>query len=171
MSKSFSCAVVLVATHLVLVACGGLNLSVSAVGGPIGRAIAWYSALSGADSGYAFFVSPIASETQAEFLLVDREGNAWTESLAWATSSEANMRLKNTVDTMVNYENIRPAVAASWAALFFGRYPDVTTVEVHVVGQRLPKMSEYRTGQRPEWGTVFYEVFRREAPPRGNVTT
>lgn len=161
MNKRFILVLMLAVMHLTLVTCGALNIPITFGSANVAQATAYYSAVSGADSGYAFFVSPIASEVEVTFLLTDEEGNSRRISHEWCDTAEANMRIKNSVEIMVNFPNIQHGVAASWAAVLFGQHPDAVRIEVLVEGKLLPTMDQYREGLRPEWGPAYYESFER----------
>lgn len=170
MKKRYVFFALLAAAQLVLVICNTFGIPMGFGSSRLAQAVAYSKNLTGADSGFAFFASPIAGEVRAIFRLTDHDGNVRVQPITWSNSSEVNDRLRNAVGSMANFQNIQGDVAASLAAVLFGKNPDVTTIEVLVDGQSLPSMQQYREGLRPEWLPIFRQTFKRTDIQPGNKT-
>jgi hypothetical protein len=153
-------AVAAAGIHLVLVIGGAANISLPRGSGVAGRGIRWYTAVSGADSGYGFFAPGVASETRATFTLTDATGRTWTEAFDAGGNQEVQLRLGSMVSTAAS-PGVRRKLAASWAGKFFAIHPEVESVLVRVEYYDLPQMDEYRDGERPEWVTEYEVEFSR----------
>ena len=75
-------ALVAVVGHLVLVVMGALQIHPEGDGW-LARALAYYGALSGAESGYAFFAHSITPLPRASFLVSDAGGMTIADALEY----------------------------------------------------------------------------------------
>jgi hypothetical protein len=161
-------AVALVAAaHLVLVALGALHVELSR-GGPLGRALGEYAALTGADASYGFFAPGFDGELFATFEITEPGGRATTDVLETGASREADFRTRNIVGTFfLGDEAWRRALAASWAGKMMARHPDAESVMVNLASYDLPSMEEVRRGRPAGWATRYRARFvrRREGAP------
>ena len=104
--------------HLFLVICGAAHSRPVSPDNLLGQIAATYSAVSGADTSYGFFAPKVSPQLRAEFVLTDALGEEWTDDGDWGQNAEAKLRFASSI-SMVNYEEMRDGVAASWAAAMF----------------------------------------------------
>ena len=126
--------------------------------GPVPQCIATYGAYSGSNNGYGFFAPAVASRWQARFSLYDEQGNGWIEE-SWEPGNRELSLRHAAILGMFAHANFREELAASWAARMFARHPDARMINVHVQMYRVPPMSDFTTGDRPEWVTVAVYSF------------
>jgi hypothetical protein len=153
----------LAAGHLMLVACGAAGFAPWAKSGPPGDALRWYGTVTEAGNGYGYFAPVVGMPSRVTFVLTDDVGRAWTDSLASSASSpEARLRI-GTIALSAADPELRPRLAASWAATMFGRHPSARQVVVRVETYVLPPMENCRAGDEPWWEPVYEATFRRAA--------
>ena len=148
--------------HLVLVVCGAASVTLSGRNLALGI-LAQYSEFSGADTQYGFFAPAVASQCRAVLTLRDAEGREWSDTLVADAAAGFGWRTSSAIDAIPRLpENLRRALAGSWAAVMFGRHP--SAVEVVVVAQieLLPTMAEWAAGARPKWETLYSSTFVRK---------
>jgi len=154
----------LAAAHLTLVMLGAAHVDLSRFG-PLGRGLAAYSALSGADSTYGFFASEVIDQLEANFELVDRSGNRTTTSLVTGTNREADLLINNiTLSLAPEDPELRRKVSASLAGKLLAQHPEAVEVVLRVDRIETVSIEEYRSGSRPERTTVYTARFKHEAP-------
>jgi hypothetical protein len=128
--------------------------------GPLGRLIAEYSLLSGAETGYGFFAAGVGGQIRVRFDVIDGEGQETTASLNRVASHEADLRIGNIIDRFWEEDEelgLRRSLAASLAGTIFARYPQAHKVVVHAESFEPVSMDDFRRGVRPEW-TPLYEA-------------
>ncbi|MBZ5709160.1 hypothetical protein [Nannocystis pusilla] len=143
--------------HLVLVVTGGLDICLWETGA-LGRVLTYYSALTGADTGYGFFAPKVASPPTAAFTLVDVDGRAIVDSLPPGITREADIRVEDLLEVFDHRrsdDRIRARLAASWAATLFARHPQAASVTVDMGFRRTPSMAALRRGAAPRWRSVY----------------
>src|SRR4051812_34153518 len=57
----------------------------------VGKAINWYGAMSGGSNRYGFF-KEVGSACKARFVMSDKDGNVWDDSLDHGVTHEASLR-------------------------------------------------------------------------------
>lgn len=140
--------------HLLLVACGAIQLPLFGETNPIGRGLRIYGALSGSDSGYGFFAPEVGPQLRAVLHLEDDQGRQWTDQLDDGLNAEAKLRMSGVV-SMVGFPEYRDAIVTSLAAAMLGRHPTAKQVQVEVQVFDPPTMEDFRNGKRPQWESFF----------------
>ena len=151
--------------HLLLVICGAGRCFPAPAGSLPRQAYTVYGEYSGASNSYGFFAPSVASQWQALFSIYGDDGPGWTDEARWPVNHEVHLRV-GTVLSFFQEKEMRPGLAACWAAHMFGRHPRALLINVHVIRHDLPSMEEYRGGERPMWTTVA--VFPFSYDPEGN---
>jgi hypothetical protein len=159
------------AVHLLLVALGAASIEWREHG-RVGRWLAVYSGLSGADAGYGFFAPGVGSQVHAVFDVQEKNGHTFTTTLESHSSQEANLRVGNITDQFADFEEdkseeLTRSLSASLAGTIFGRYPRARTVTVRIEQFTPVDMKEFREGKRPRWEPAYSAVFAylpREEP-------
>ncbi len=147
----------LAALHLGLVAFCSAGLMPSFDNIP-GQALRWYGSMSGATNRYGFF-KEVGTGCKVTFLLTDRSGRTWTDTLNQAGNREAEMRANG---SLYMIHDLGHSLAASWAATMFARHPEAAQVVVQFEQYDPPTMGDYAAGQRPEWNTSYVALFVRQ---------
>jgi hypothetical protein len=129
-------------------------------GRPLGRAIAEYAAISGAEARYAFFVPSVDAELRTTFDIVGRSGRETALGALPPVNDEVDLRVGN-LRTLywTDDEEFEDALLGAWVASILQRHPEAERVELRVDFLDLPSMREYREGERPAWisfGTTSY---------------
>ena len=153
---AFSC-------HLLLVAAGAAHLT-SHLQGPVGRALRFYDALSGAGDRYSFFAPTVGPQLRARFTLSTPQGHRFEETLESGKSREVGFRLGNVAGTIyivAQRADLRRAFLGALAANRFGAHPEVNLARVSIEEWVMPTMAEYRLGARPRWRCVHDATFVR----------
>ncbi|WP_437591264.1 hypothetical protein [Sorangium sp. So ce1000] len=160
-------ALVAVVGHLGLVVLGALQIHPEGDGW-LARALAYYGALSGAESGYDFFAHSITPLPRARFHVSDAAGATLTDALESGASRETEIRILNLVTPLLNVEDpaIQRSIAASWAGKVLARHPAAESVLVRVETYDLPSMREYREGKRSGWNLQYEAKFMLRAKLR-----
>jgi len=132
--------------------------------GPLGRALAGYSALSGADSAYGFFAPECNDQLEANFELIDRSGSRTTTSLVTGANREAELFINNiTLAFESDDPELRRRLAASLAGKILARHPEAVEVALQVDRIESVSMEDFRSGSRPTRTPVYEARFKREA--------
>lgn len=156
-------AAILVAAvgHLSLVTMGALQIHPQGDGW-LYRAIAYYSALSGAESAYAFFARSVTPLPRANFHVSDATGATTTDTLESGASRETEIRILNIITPFLRNEDpaIHRSIAASWAGKVLARHPGAQSIAVRLETYDLPSMREYREGKPPRWDLHYEAKFR-----------
>ncbi|MGK4002627.1 hypothetical protein WMF31_08390 [Sorangium sp. So ce1036] len=144
------------AAHLVCVVLGALQVDLQSAG-RLGRAVAYYGALSGADSGYNFFAPEVNALPWATFQIADAGGTARAEVLESGANHEADLRVRSIISLflLADHEALRRSLVASWAGKMFARHPGAESVVVRLEICDLPSMQGYRDGARPSWDLLY----------------
>lgn len=149
--------------HLVLVICGAASVTLSGRNLALGI-LAQYSEVSGADTQYGFFAPSVASQCRAILTLRDAEGREWSDTVAADPAAGFGWLTSSAIDSIPRLpENLRRALAGSWAAVMFGRHPQAVEVVVDSQIEMLPTMPEWDAGARPEWKSLYKSTFVRKA--------
>jgi hypothetical protein len=149
--------------HLVLVICGAASVTLSGRNLALGI-LAQYSEVSGADTQYGFFAPAVASQCRAILTLRDAEGREWSDTIAADPAAGFGWRTSSAIDAIPRLpENLRRALAGSWAAVMFGRHPNAVEVVVDAQIELLPTMAEWNAGARPMWESFYSSTFVRKA--------
>ena len=148
--------------HLVLVVCGAASVTLSGRNLALGI-LAQYSEASGADTQYGFFAPAVASQCRAILTLRDAEGREWSDTIAGDPAAGFGWRTSSAIDAVPRLpENLRRALAGSWAAVMFGRHPRAVEVVVDAQIELLPTMAEWDAGARPDWESLYRSTFVRK---------
>lgn len=126
---------------------------------PVGKAVAWYGAMSGGANRYGFF-KEVGSACRARFVMADETGETtWEDDLDHGMTHEAALRYQG---AMFLYPEWGESLSSQWAATMFGRHPNA--YQVHVIYEHIevPTMEEFRAGKRPEWTPTVHDVFLRK---------
>ena len=163
------------AGHLILVALGAGGVSLQPLG-PLGRLLAKYSFLSGAETGYGFFGEGVGGQLRVRFNVIDGEGQEMATSLNKVASHETDIRVGSIIDRFWEEDEelgLHRALSASLAGTIFARNPQAHQVVVHADSFEPVSMEDFRRGVRPEW-TPMYEakfVYRsRQTKDNGDGT-
>jgi len=149
--------------HLVLVVCGAASVTLSGRNLTLGI-LAQYSEVSGADTHYGFFAPAVASQCRAMLTLRDAEGREWSDTIVADPAAGFGWRTSSAIDAIPRLpENLRRALAGSWAAVMFGRHPNAVEVVVDAQIELLPTMAEWDAGARPQWESLYSSTFVRKA--------
>ena len=149
--------------HLVLVVCGAASVRLSGRNLALGI-LAQYSEVSGADTHYGFFAPAVASQCRAMLTLRDAEGREWSDTIVADPAAGFGWRTSSAIDAIPRLpENLRRALAGSWAAVMFGRHPHAVEVVVDAQIELLPTMAEWDAGARPQWESLYSSTFVRKA--------
>ena len=149
--------------HLVLVICGAASVTLSHRNLALGI-LAQYSEVSGADTQYGFFAPAVASQCRAILTLRDAEGREWSDTIAADPAAGFGWRTSSAIDAIPRLtENLRRALAGSWAAVMFGRHPHAVEVVVDAQIELLPTMAEWDAGARPRWESLYRSTFVRKS--------
>ncbi len=155
------------AAHLGCVLLGALHVDLQRAG-RLGRGVAYYGALSGADSSYNFFAPSVGALPWARFQVTDARGRRIDDVLESGANPEAQLRIRSLVALFVTEEDasMRRSLAASWAGKVLARYPGAESVVARVEICDLPSMQEYRDDKRPAWNLIYEaKLVRQHRPP------
>jgi hypothetical protein len=119
---------------------------------PLGRVIAEYAAISGAEARYAFFVPSVDAELRTTFEIAGPAGRATALGALPPVNDEVDLRVGN-VKTLywTGDEEFDDALLDAWVASILRRHPEAERVELRVDFLDLPSMRGYREGERPAW--------------------
>ena len=145
------------AAHLVLVGLGAAHLAVPEAG-PAGSIFGVYGAYSGAGTAYGFFAPGVAAEWRAAIDAFDPVTGKWTTTVRTAPNLELSI-LDTSIAGHFGNENVREALAASWAATALADHPGAAAVAVRAEAYIVPPMKQYRAGARPQWTTLAAYAF------------
>jgi hypothetical protein len=167
MHVSQALATLLAGAHLLLVFCHAFEIRLAAGKDPVDQAVALYGTFSGANCRYGFFAPSVPADRRVTFTMTDAAGRSWTDTLQVPHNQEVNSHL-HSVLARIHHPQLRHAVAASWAAMMFGRHPQAVEVVVRVEMSDIPTLAQHRAGQRPSWETIYEAAFSRaeEGPSR-----
>ncbi|UQA55111.1 hypothetical protein [Polyangium aurulentum] len=149
----------LAAAHLVCVSLSALG--VRPPGGSLpGRAIAWYAALSGADSNYGYFAPFVGTQLRLTFEVTDRVGRMTEEPFRPGDNREVALRIANLVAMFWSQDDgFRRALSASLAGKVLATRPEAESVAVRLDVFEMPTMEAYRQGDRPWWALYYRARF------------
>lgn len=124
-----------------------------------------YETFTGAGGGFGFFSPSVGQQLVLKFELKNKAGETRLLRLEELVPNEVAIRLGNMVRFLAySYKDkrLRRAIAGSFAAYIFTRFPD--TAEVNVVGTayRFPSIDEFRGGVAVEERPVYRIQFRRQ---------
>jgi len=145
------------AVHLAIVAAGAAGLRPDSRTSA-GALLETYGEYSGADNSYGFFAPAVAAEWRAAFDLYDAASGRWTTRTRPPTNRELAL-LDSTINGHFAREDLREALAASWAAAAMAERPDAAVVVVRAEAFLVPTMEEYRGGARGRWQTLAAFAF------------
>jgi hypothetical protein len=153
----------LAAAHLACVSLGALEVRFP--GGSLpGRAIAWYAALSGADSSYGFFAPVVGTQLRMTFEVTDRAGKTAEEPLRLGDNREISLRIANVVAMFwIQDGDLRRTLSASLAGKVLAMHPEAESVAARLDVFEMPTMEGYREGNRPWWSLHYRARFVRRA--------
>lgn len=164
------CVFTLCAVQLLLVCAGAASVDFSDGFGSIGKALAYYSELSGAGSSYGFFAPGVGGQIRARFELIDARGVVTYPWLARSSNHEAVLRIGNIIDQFQmiganeneeERKQLQRSLSASLAAKMFVRFPMSRQVGVYLDNFEPVSMKEFRLGRRPEWTPLYEARFLR----------
>jgi hypothetical protein len=150
--------------HLLLVAYGATGVVPLAETHLAGRVIEAYRAYSGADNRYGFFAPSVAAARRVKVHVFSE--NRWTEMEEPLTSLESKLRASS-IAGLFAQPQLTQGLAASYAALAFGRFPRAEVVLIEQQFYRLPPQEAYRRGERPRWTTEGLQTFTQASIARG----
>lgn len=153
------------ASHLILVSLGALEMLPDGPGW-VGRQVANYAALSGADNGYGFFAPSVGTIFRAKFAITDVDGVTTTDVLERGASHEASRRMGYLVDMFWDAEHdaeLQRSLVASWVGKMFARHPEAKSITAQLDVYFLPTMAEYRQGSKPAWDPHYQATFVRRS--------
>jgi hypothetical protein len=154
-----------VVLHLLLVLLGALEaLPLPRRPGSPLHGLAAYTEYTGAGNDYSFFSPAVGSQVRVRLLRAG-PGGAMQEIHLATASREVNFRIGCMLLASMKVDEIRGAMARSWASLVMGAAGAGSRVEVVVETYRVPSMDEYRAGQRGSWQEIYRSEFEAE-PPR-----
>jgi hypothetical protein len=144
----------------VLLVLAGAHLSIVAASAagvrfperPLGRAIAEYAAISGAEARYGFFVPSVDAELRTTFEILGPSGRETALGALPPVNDEVDLRVGN-LRTLywTEDEELGGALLDAWVASVLQRHPEAERVELRVDFLDLPSMRGYREGERPAW--------------------
>jgi hypothetical protein len=149
--------------HLALVVAGAAQLT-PRLHGPVGRALRFYDALSGAGDSYSFFAPTVGPQLRAAFVLSTPHGEHLEETLETGKSREVSLRLGNLAGTIYvvgERTDLRRAFLGALAAGRLGAHREANRVQVDIDEWVMPTMAEYRLGARPRWRSLHEATFLR----------
>jgi hypothetical protein len=145
--------------HLALVICGAAGIRLSQ---GYTAPLAVYGAASGADNSYGFFAPGVAPMPRVVVSRTDRSGACCQEVVPCSPNREVNLRLGTGVSMFLYVDQqTQRELASGWAAAAFAQDPQAERVVVRVELHEVPKMAEYRAGQRPRWVRYYEGEFVR----------
>jgi hypothetical protein len=156
-SHSMAIAACAAAAHLAAVIFGAVRFSVPGSSIP-GKIFEVYAAYSGANNSYGFFAPGVAAQWRAAIDFYDPAHGTWTTG----TRSAANLELAvldSTINSLFSRDELREALAASWAGAAMPERPEAAVVLVRAEAFRVPTMEQYRKGARGEWLTLAAYAF------------
>ncbi|WAS92445.1 hypothetical protein [Nannocystis punicea] len=158
------------ALHLVLVVFGGLGICLWEVEalGPLGPLFTYYSALTGADSGYGFYAPSVGDPPTITLTIVDDAGHAIADTLAPHLTREADIRVEDLIELFHHRradDELRAQLAASWAATLFWRHPQARSVTIDMGFRRVPSLVDAARGKATRWRSVYRARVVRPARP------
>ena len=139
------------AAHVILVICGAAGFLAGE------RALGWYGEVSGAGNQYGFFAPEVGASYRATFTMTDAKGQTWMDVLNRGDNHEAMLRYDNSFGDFGSSD-----LAASWAAMMFGRHAHAQQVTVRLQEYDPPTMADYQAGKRAEWKTFYQATFIRD---------
>lgn len=160
--------------HLILIVLGAMHLHFGQSTSALGQAGYWYGTMTGAGSSHGFFAPGLTAPVRIMFQMYDAEGQEWTDTIAFGSTSESNVRLKN---ISVNPPDLEAAhndpMMKSLAGTMFGKHPEAVLVVVQFqyyvleksdpnAEDDFPTMEEWRAGKRPEWVTFYQLPYQRK---------
>jgi hypothetical protein len=155
--NSLSIAAVAAGAHLAVVILGAARVPVPGAS-LAGRIYGVYGAYSGANNSYGFFAPGVASKWRATLDSYHPAEEKWT---TW-TKPAANLELgvlDSTITGFFSNDELREAMAASWAGSGMAQAPGAAVVVVRAEAFMVPTMAEYREGARGRWQTLAAYAF------------
>lgn len=134
--------------HLLLVVYHAFVLPLPRWGNPLGDAVRYYGAVSGANNSYGFF-KQVGSSIKVTFVVLDQDGNVVTDKLHQEHNREVELRINSGSNLLDEYHT--EALLQNWAAAMFGRYPDAALIRVNIETYDPGTMKDWRDGNRPQW--------------------
>jgi hypothetical protein len=133
---------------------------------PLGRAIAEYGAISGAEARYAFFVPSVDAELRTIFDIRGPSGRVTAFGALPPVNDEVDLRVGNLRTLYWNEdEELYDALLDAWIASILRRHPEAERVELRVDFLDLPSMRGYREGDRPAWISLGTTAYGRDGSP------
>jgi hypothetical protein len=150
-------AVAAAAAHLVSVIAGAARLS-APNSSLAGQAFNSYAAYSGANNSYGFFAPGVAAEWRAALDSYDAATGRWTTRIRRPPNVELAV-LDSTINSLFANEDLREALAASWAGTEIAEMPNAAAVVVRAQAFLVPAMEHYRAGTQARWVTLAAFAF------------
>jgi len=152
--------------HFALVICGAFGVEMPE--SMLGRALSYYSEMSGAAGQWGFFAPGVTSQIDATFDVVDGAGRHLTARLNDGANREVDLRLSDIIEQFLNDDrededpdpaHFTRALAASLSAAVFSRHKDAKSVTIRLVKFEPVSMADYRSGVRPTWQHLYSGEF------------
>jgi hypothetical protein len=155
--------------HLALVTAGAATRAADAQRDPgtLGVARAVYGAVTGASFNYSFFTPGIFNELQVHYEITDAQGRTREVPLLTGQNKEADLRtitiyeqfreIAQDVKSEKAIRNYRRSISASFARLFFRRYPEAKKVTVRIDNYEPVTIEGFRQGKKPQI-SLFYRA-------------
>lgn len=140
--------------------------------------LARYRHMTGTDNDFSFFAPGVGPQERLTFVLTDRSGHQWEETLRFGTNHESNMcfetvsfvlaatddttaqnMLESVCETMLRNHSSAVSVKArveTYAAVWASNQGEEQSVD-------FPRMQEFAEGKRPQW-LLKYEFEHRPIP-------
>lgn len=136
------------AAHILLVAYHSALLPLPPYGNPVGDALRWYGAVSGANNSYGFF-KQVGCSIKVTFTILDKDGKIIEDKVHQNENREVQLRFNSASNLLDQYHT--NALLHNWAAAMFGRHPNATLIRIKIETFDPGTMADYAAGVRPTW--------------------
>lgn len=151
--------------HLILVLAGALDRNLAWNDGSA-KALNSYSALTGADSQYAFFAPGLGSQLRIVPQALTADGETIPLALPTKLGKEGALRYENLVNRFWGEngkEAVRRRLSGNLAKRWFAVTPSAARVVVQLDRFDLPSRAKFREGTRAAWLPHYRATFRRSS--------
>ena len=152
-----------VALHLGLVLLGAFGkLPILAQTVPLKVFRLWLEA-TGASNDYGYFAPGVGSAIRIDFVFQNTTGREIVEPLS-SPDHELDLRLGSMMVGTMRLQEGQDLCARSLAAYALSRHAEAERVKVIAYLQKIPSMTSYRKGERPNWVEAYRGEFMRASP-------
>jgi hypothetical protein len=151
---------------------GLVHLAISAAGSFVGTdfpaVLGLYGYYSGSVSKLSFFAPGVGSQLRVLYHGLNESGITVEGSLLTGRG-ETDLRIAKIVANFWRdhaTDELRRALAASWAGTVFGKNPNLVSVTITLDSYDLPSMRYFREGYRPKWRPYYYATFDKAGESR-----